>query len=142
MCSSVECRIWTTIVVSSTLCRKHEAVATVWTSLSATPSTPRRVSIREQVQVKPSSSEWEVINDNSSLFYAEYPKCLAVSVIMRNFAVDNRENGRRLDNPNEFDCTRLAPSLQTSLRALGPKGRFACKERGLHRPCSVETLSI
>lgn len=57
MCSSVAYRIWLTIVVSSTLCRKHEAVATAWTSLSFTPSTPRRVSIREQVPVKPSSSE-------------------------------------------------------------------------------------
>ncbi len=34
----------------------HEAVATVCTSLSATPSMPRRASIREQVRVKPSSS--------------------------------------------------------------------------------------
>ena len=50
-------RIWLTIVVSSTLCRKHEAVVTVWTSLSAIPSMPRRASIKEQVQVKPSSSE-------------------------------------------------------------------------------------
>ena len=31
---------------------------------------------------------------------------------MCNFAVENRENGRRLGNSNEFDCTRLAPSLQ------------------------------
>ena len=49
-------RIWLMIVVSSTLCRKHEAVATVWTSLSATPSTPRRSNIKAQVQVKPSRS--------------------------------------------------------------------------------------
>jgi hypothetical protein len=47
-------------------------------------------SIRELVQVKPSSSEWEVINVNSSHFYAEYPKCLAVSEIMCNFAVENQ----------------------------------------------------
>ena len=83
---------------SYTVCRKHEAVVTVWTSLSAIPSMPRRASIRELVQVKPSSSEWKVINVNSSHFYAEYPKCLAVSEIMCNFAVENRENGRRLGN--------------------------------------------
>ena len=75
---------------SYTVCRKHEAVVTVWTSLSAIPSMPRRASIRELVQVKPSSSEWEVINVNSSHFYAEYPKCLAVSEIMCNFAVENQ----------------------------------------------------
>jgi hypothetical protein len=74
------------IVVSSTLCRKHEAVATVWTSLSVTPSMPRRASIREQAQVKPSSSEWAVINVHLSKNHIEYPRYLAVSAIMCNFA--------------------------------------------------------
>jgi hypothetical protein len=53
------------IVVSSTLCRKHEAVATAWTSLSVTPSMLRRASIRALVPVKPSSSEWVIISLSS-----------------------------------------------------------------------------
>ncbi len=56
MCSSVAYRIWLMIVVSSTLCRKHEAVVTAWISLSVTPSTPRRANIKAQVQVKPNRS--------------------------------------------------------------------------------------
>ena len=76
-------------MVSSTLCRKHEAVATVWTSLSATPSTPRRVSIREQVLVKPSSSEWVTIS-HSSHFYTVYPKYLVYSATLCNFVASNR----------------------------------------------------
>jgi len=54
----------------------------------ATPSTPRRASIREQVLVKPSSSEWVIIS-HSSHFYAVYPKYLFVSETIRNFAVEN-----------------------------------------------------
>jgi hypothetical protein len=47
---------------------------------------PRRASIREQAQVKPSSSEWAVINVHLSKNHIEYPRYLAVSAIMCNFA--------------------------------------------------------
>ena len=84
-------------------------------------------SIKEQVQVKPSSSEWEVINVNSSHFYAEYPKCLAVSEIMCNFAVENRENGRRL-------------GIATPHSDLGQRIRASSIALGLHRPCSRKPI--
>ena len=39
------------------------------------------------------------------------PNFLLFSIIFANFAVENRKNGLRLGNSNEFDCSRFAPSL-------------------------------
>ena len=49
---------------------------------------------------------------HSSQICADYPRFLAMHATIRTFAVENRENGRRLGNSNEFECTRLTPSLQ------------------------------
>ena len=49
---------------------------------------------------------WRILVPNFLLF-----SNIFANFAVENFAVENRKNGLRLGNSNEFDCSRFAPSL-------------------------------